>query len=1462
MGIVQHPKLFDAHDTRKQKAMILVVLFVLSIFSTYGISNLQSQSTPLLETPIAQSSHVDLDDIVLTSNVSMTSIIIEMDDAIHSGFQLGLHDKHSCMVNYDSSLYCWGNNQGGRIGVGNNTVLPIKTPVHVLWQDGTEGASATMVAIGDEHSCAILDGATKDLACWGRNGQAQLGVGNNSNSGDWRYTPNNVSVPWNSTSVEALALGNDFSCGLLGNGSVYCWGWNGQGTLGDGKSSLPNAKEPQFVDLNTSVTAIESGLDHICALSINGSVICWGRNDQGQGNGDDTNGDLDEPSVILLPNASTGDKWIDLSLGDEHTCALSENNSVYCWGRNDMGQLGLGYKNNTGVTIWPPEQVLEVWNSPNSTYPRSLQGGYKHNCVLLSDDSVYCWGRNGAGELGQGNATNGDWTATPQNVSFPGGARIEFIQAGGRHSCAISSTNTVYCWGQNDDGQLGLGNTSNYEALPIALSIPSTLNWSIHPALPSGLTLNNTTGELSGTPQSTLNKTAFTVFANGSSSQTRSINITINEQPPNISYNSSVYVLTLNQQTHLPISPNSTGGPVVSWAIEPTLPSGLSFGTINGTIFGTPTQLWNSTAYMVWANNSGGSANATLTISVIDQPAILSYNPENMTLTKDLDMTPNVPTITGGVPETLAIVPPLPSGLLFGSNNGTIYGRPTQLLTTTAYTVWANNSGGNSSVQLNITIVDQRPNASYPIDPLHFIINTTHPDLPLFPINTGGDVISWQITPQLPTGLKLNATTGAIEGMPTQLLQLTQFTITANNSGGSFDLSLNISVVDLVPNISYNPNNITMTINKQHNAFELNPTISGPGTIASWELSGPLPNGVEFNETTGAFSGTAVELFDETTYTIWGNNSGGSANTTFTLKVVDEVPTISYPNQALVLTNNTESPDLPLEPMVAGNGSIISWAINPSNLPNGLSFGTNNGTVWGIPTELWPKQNYTVTATNTGGEISTGLSITVLDKVPLIWYNHTLLELVIHQESTELPLFAQDDGTGAITSWSISPALPNGLDFGVNNGTIWGVASQLLTTTKYTLIGSNSGGSSITYIDITVVDQLPSMSYEPNAIVLTSHQASPNVLPLEPQIIGNGTLLSWTISPALPDGLEFGGSNGTIWGIPTQLLPQTRFTVYASNSGGEISTTLFITVVDVPVNFSYSPINLNMTIHMEHPALPLYPITVGPGVPMTWSIEPQLPAGLLFSTTNGSIFGVPTELQLAPITYTVWANNSGGPANASVTININPLMEIEYPVLDLVLVQGQPMAPMSPSSTPGVSGQWVVSPDLPVGLMIGLNNGTVSGVPQYHQERMQYTIQFSTVDYGQALTQIFITILPDLDQDGKPDSGYDQGNFTFDDDDDGDGWNNTIELECGSHPQNASSVPKFSGGVCILKSEDDKGWPYTNDLCLPIFIAFLMLVATLFLYRNILLGFLWFTLSLIGLRKVDTHIIVIGKEQE
>ena len=184
----------------------------------------------------------------------------------------------------------------------------------------------------------------------------------------------------------------------------------------------------------------------------------------------------------------------------------------------------------------------------------------------------------------------------------------------------------------------------------------------------------------------------------------------------------------------------NTGGPVTSYAINATLPDGLSFGANNGTIYGTPAELWTQTSYMVWANNSGGSSVAYLNITVVDELPSISYTPAvldltNNTVSADL---PLAPTITGaGEITSWEINATLPDGLSFGATNGTIWGTPTELSSTTAYMVWANNSGGSSVAYLNITVVDELPTISYTLAALDLANNTVSADLPLAPTITG-----------------------------------------------------------------------------------------------------------------------------------------------------------------------------------------------------------------------------------------------------------------------------------------------------------------------------------------------------------------------------------------------------------------------------------------------------------------------------------------------------------------------------------------------------------------------------------------------------------------------------------------------------------------------------------------------------------------------------------------------------
>ena len=203
-------------------------------------------------------------------------------------------------------------------------------------------------------------------------------------------------------------------------------------------------------------------------------------------------------------------------------------------------------------------------------------------------------------------------------------------------------------------------------------------------------------------------------------------------------------LLSINYQTN-------TGGNVTTWAINGSLPSGLSFGTNNGTIYGTPTELWTQTSYMVWANNSGGSSVAYLNITIVDDLPTLSYAPSTLVLTinnQSSDLPLNASLTGAGIITSWEINATLPSGLNFGTSNGTIWGIPTVLQTTaTTYTIWANNSGGSSSATITITINDEAPGPFEYIPENNTWTNNSYVNIgPSFINQTSGNGSRWSVS--------------------------------------------------------------------------------------------------------------------------------------------------------------------------------------------------------------------------------------------------------------------------------------------------------------------------------------------------------------------------------------------------------------------------------------------------------------------------------------------------------------------------------------------------------------------------------------------------------------------------------------------------------------------------------------------------------------------------------------------
>ena len=282
--------------------------------------------------------------------------------------------------------------------------------------------------------------------------------------------------------------------------------------------------------------------------------------------------------------------------------------------------------------------------------------------------------------------------------------------------------------------------------------------------------------------------------------------------------------------------------------------------------------------------------------------------------------------------------------------------------------------------------------------------------------NTGGSVTTWAINPSLPSGISFGSNNGTIYGTPTELWPQTAYKVWANNSGGSSVAYFNITVVDEVPTFSYSPDDITLTNNTASSDFPLAPTLTGAGAITSWEINASLPSGVSFGSNNGTIYGTPTELWTQTAYMVWANNSGGSSIAYLNITVVDQLPSISYSPDELILTNNTVSSDLPLAPILTGAGVITSWEINAS-LPSGVSFGSNNGTIYGTPTEIWPQTAYMVWANNSGGSSTTTITIVVNDVAPSnLVYSVENMSLIKNQAMT--PNTATVNG--AITSWEIS----------------------------------------------------------------------------------------------------------------------------------------------------------------------------------------------------------------------------------------------------------------------------------------------------------------------------------------------------------------------------------------------------------------------------------------------------------
>ena len=287
-----------------------------------------------------------------------------------------------------------------------------------------EPLTVLSIAAGGRHTCAVLSNGT--IRCWGNNSDGRLGNGKITE--DYGRT---VQVA-NIHAAQQIAVGLNFSCASLANGTVHCWGGNQYGQLGDGTTN--KALMPVMVTDLHSATEVTAGFFHACALSNAGSISCWGRNDRGQlGNATQIHSSI--PVTVKGVTAA-----IDLSAGLSHTCALLKAGTVRCWGSNQWGELGNGTKIDapTPVDVAGLQSVAAIGTGNNFT------------CAVITNGSIKCWGDNRQGQLGDGTSKEALVPAETKGIT----SAIK-VDGGSLHACAVLREGTVNCWGFNQVGQLG-----------------------------------------------------------------------------------------------------------------------------------------------------------------------------------------------------------------------------------------------------------------------------------------------------------------------------------------------------------------------------------------------------------------------------------------------------------------------------------------------------------------------------------------------------------------------------------------------------------------------------------------------------------------------------------------------------------------------------------------------------------------------------------------------------------------------------------------------------------------------------------------------------------------------------------------------------------------------------------------------------------------------------------------------
>lgn len=592
---------------------------------------------------------------------------------------------HSAVLTPEGTVWSWGNNTQGELGDG--TFNPRTVPGIV---NGVTGVMA--IAVGDGHTLALRSDG--QVWAWGKNGSGQLG--------DTTTTVRSVPIIVSGlTGVVAVAAGANFSVAVKSDGTVWAWGSNSNGQIGDGTTTQRN--QPTQVSGLTGVTGVAVGANHVLAQKSNGTLWAWGASSNGQVGDGSWSINRTTPVQTTVPSGEAA----NVSAGGSQSQAISGSGALRTWGDNSSAQGGVGYISSgyvspTVISSFTPAAVID--------------SGASHVIATLADGTLWGWGNNSSGQLGDGTTT---MRLVPTSISALSG--VTAVAAGTSHSLAITWDGSVWAWGGNGYGQLGDG-TLDQRLLPVRVSEPG-FAWKVGaPRLsppPGNYTAETTVSVTSVTAGATIRYTTTGADPTESDAQVPGGGVSITATstlktrafksglaPSNVS--AGVYTL----QIPAPILSKATGtyfdvqnvvvtnavagvtmryttNGVTPTASDPVVASG---GTV---VIGASAVLSVKGFKSGWTDSNAASASYTLKVP---SP---SFTPAPGTHTGAVSLTMSVPVTGAAISYSLNGAEPSP---------GAVYTSPVSVTSTTTVRAVASRAGWTSSVtQVGSYVIRQGP---------------------------------------------------------------------------------------------------------------------------------------------------------------------------------------------------------------------------------------------------------------------------------------------------------------------------------------------------------------------------------------------------------------------------------------------------------------------------------------------------------------------------------------------------------------------------------------------------------------------------------------------------------------------------------------------------------------------------------------------------------------------------------